>query len=64
MSTAIDAIYENGLLRPLAPLPFPENARVHLSVELVANDAERAAWLAQSERSLTATWDNDARRRV
>jgi predicted DNA-binding antitoxin AbrB/MazE fold protein len=59
MSTAIDAIYENGLLRPLGPLPFAENTRVHLSVEPVS-DPERAAWLSQSERSLTATWANDA----
>jgi hypothetical protein len=29
-------------------------------VESVAEDAERAEWLAQSERTLRKTWDNDA----
>ena len=31
-----------------------------VSVETLENDAERAAWLAQSERRLRAVWDNDA----
>lgn len=33
MSTAVEAIYEGGVLRPLAPLPFAEHARVRVSVE-------------------------------
>ena len=32
MLTDIDAIYENGLLRPLAPLSLSENERVKLTV--------------------------------
>jgi len=60
MHTAVDAIYENGLLRPLQPLPLAEHARVRVSVEMVESDPERAEWLAQSERSLRATWENDA----
>ena len=33
MSTAVEAIYEGGVLRPLVPLPFAENTRVRVSVE-------------------------------
>jgi hypothetical protein len=29
----IDAIYDQGVLRPLGPLSLPEGARVHLRVE-------------------------------
>ena len=60
MTTAVEAIYEDGLLRPLHPLPFPEHARVRVSVETLENDPERAAWLAQSERRLREVWENDA----
>ncbi len=60
MTTAVEAIYEDGLLRPLQPLLLPEHARVRLSVETLPDDPERAAWLAQSERRLREAWDNDA----
>jgi predicted DNA-binding antitoxin AbrB/MazE fold protein len=60
MRTAIDAIYENGLLRPLQPLALEEHARVRVSVETLENDIERTAWLAQSERRLREVWENDA----
>ena len=42
MSTAVEAIYEGGILRPLAPLPFAEHERVRVSVEshvVVPSDA-------------------------
>ncbi len=29
----IDAIFDNGILRPIEPLALPEGARVHLRVE-------------------------------
>ena len=32
MSETITAIYEHGVLRPLRPLPLPENARVHIQI--------------------------------
>jgi len=60
MTTAVEAIYENGLLRPLQPLALPEHARVRISMEILENDADRAAWLAQSERRLRETWENNA----
>jgi predicted DNA-binding antitoxin AbrB/MazE fold protein len=33
MSQQIDAIYDNGMLRPLAPLALPDQTRVKLTVE-------------------------------
>jgi len=58
VTTAIEAIYENGVLRPLQPLALPEHAHVRVSVETLP--AQRAAWLAQSERRLRQVWDNEA----
>ena len=60
MTTTVEAIYEGGVLRPLQPLALPEHARVHVSVETMPEDPERAAWLAQSERRLREVWENDA----
>jgi predicted DNA-binding antitoxin AbrB/MazE fold protein len=57
MTTTVEAIYENGVLKPAAPLALPERARVHLTIE---TDSERRAWLIASEASLAKVWDNDA----
>ena len=59
MTVAVEAIYEDGLLRPLQPLALPEHAHVRISVETMDTDPERAAWLAESERRLRETWEND-----
>jgi predicted DNA-binding antitoxin AbrB/MazE fold protein len=39
MTQHIEAIYENGLLRPLEPLALPEHARVRLDVRPVDSAA-------------------------
>ena len=57
MTLLVDAIYENGVLRPLSPLALPEHSRVRLSVDGPADD-DRTQWLAQSERELMKAWDN------
>ncbi len=60
MSIAVEAISEDGILRPLQPLSLPEHTHVRLSVETLPDDPERAAWLAPSERRLREVWDNEA----
>jgi predicted DNA-binding antitoxin AbrB/MazE fold protein len=60
MTTAVEAIYEDGLLRLLQPLALPEHTHVRVSVEPVPGDPDRAAWLAESGRRLREVWDNDA----
>jgi len=40
MTHDIDAIFDNGVFRPLAPVAIPEGVRVHLRVdEQIATDA-------------------------
>jgi predicted DNA-binding antitoxin AbrB/MazE fold protein len=41
MSYDIDAIYDNGVFRPLEPLAIPDGVRVHLRVS-AANEEGRA----------------------
>lgn len=59
MSITLEAIYEDGMLRPLSAIPLPDRTRVRLSVEDIDND-ERSEWLAESERQLNAVWNNGA----
>jgi predicted DNA-binding antitoxin AbrB/MazE fold protein len=42
MAITVDAVVENGLLRPMAPLPLAENERVRITVE------PRANWVQES----------------
>ena len=55
-----EAIYEDGLLRPLQPLMLPEHARVRISLQTLEDEPERLAWVEQSERRLREVWENDA----
>jgi predicted DNA-binding antitoxin AbrB/MazE fold protein len=57
MTTTVEAIYEDGVLRLPAPLPLPEKTHVTVTIES-KEDTERAAWLELSESSLTTTWNN------
>lgn len=60
MSTTLEAVYEDGLLRLASPLPLPNHARVTVTVQTLEEDAERQAWLKVSEAALAKTWDNPA----
>jgi predicted DNA-binding antitoxin AbrB/MazE fold protein len=61
MTTVVEAVYEQGWLKPLKPLLLPEHSRVQLTVTAeVAEDVGRQEWLIQSERSLMQVWDNPA----
>jgi len=60
MSTTLEAVYENGLLRLANPLPLPNHARVTVTVQTLDEDAERKWWLNESEAALAKTWENPA----
>ena len=60
MSTTLEAVYENGLLRLARPLPLAEHSRVTVTVQTAEDDAERLLWLKASEETLRKTWDNQA----
>ena len=60
MSTTLEAIYEDGLLRLAQPLPLPIHSRVMVTIETPEEDAERQHWLTVSEAGLRKTWDNPA----
>ncbi len=61
MTTVVDAVYEQGWLKPLTPLVLPEHTRVQVTVTSeLSDDIGRQEWLAQSERMLLKAWDNPA----
>ena len=60
MSTTLEAVYEDGMLRLAQPLPLANRSRVTVTVQATATDEEREAWLKVSEAALTKTWDNQA----
>jgi len=42
MSQNVQAIYENGILRPLQPLDFPENSIVEIDVrDISKSDSDK-----------------------
>jgi predicted DNA-binding antitoxin AbrB/MazE fold protein len=48
MNQSIQAIYENGVLRPLQPLDLPENKIVEIDVRDVSeNDSDKEKWLRE-----------------
>jgi len=52
MTTTVEAIYENGLLRPLTALPLKEHQRVTVTVAERQFDKEAMlAWLKQAAAS-------------
>ena len=64
MTTTVEAVYENGVFRPLTALPLEERAAVRLVVHSFedtskSTDPERSEWLRQSELTLLRVWDND-----
>jgi predicted DNA-binding antitoxin AbrB/MazE fold protein len=64
MTTTVEAIYENGVFRPLTTLSLQEHATVRLVVHSfdgtpAHTDPERSEWLRQSELTLLKAWEND-----
>jgi predicted DNA-binding antitoxin AbrB/MazE fold protein len=55
MSQQIDAIYDNGVFRPLMPLALPDKSHVKLTVDAPAA-SEPADKLAAQKAALRALW--------
>jgi len=50
MNEYIQAIYENGILRPLQPLDLPENSILEIDVRnITKNGAKTEEWLREFE---------------
>jgi predicted DNA-binding antitoxin AbrB/MazE fold protein len=47
MSLTVEAVYENGVLKPAQPLPLKEQERVRLTIEPELTWAERTAGILQ-----------------
>lgn len=45
MTLTVEAVYENGVLKPAQPLPFQEHERVRLTVQPVVSRARQTAGL-------------------
>lgn len=58
MAITVDAIVENGLLRPMEPLPLKENARVRITIEPQAN------WVQETYGLCGWTGDAEVLRRL
>jgi len=55
MNLQFDAIYDNGVLKPLIPLSLPDQARVRLTVQ-TSSSAEANATLAAQKAALQELW--------
>jgi predicted DNA-binding antitoxin AbrB/MazE fold protein len=52
MGMTIEAIYEAGILKPLAPLPdLPEHTKVRLTVEVIAGPEPRGSVIDAQRRN-------------
>jgi predicted DNA-binding antitoxin AbrB/MazE fold protein len=63
MTTTVEAIYENGVLKLPRPLPLDEKSPVLVTIQSrgdVEKPDERKAWLHLSEETLNKAWDNSA----
>jgi predicted DNA-binding antitoxin AbrB/MazE fold protein len=58
MTFSVEAIYENGLLKPTEPLPLEEHEKVRVTIEPALTWAERTAGMLQW------TGDPDVLRRI
>jgi predicted DNA-binding antitoxin AbrB/MazE fold protein len=56
MTYHIDAIYDNGVLKPLEPLILPDQSRVKVTVEATEAPAAAPDVLAKQQAALQSMW--------
>ena len=67
MTITVEAVYENGVFRPLAAVPFQEHAAVRLTVHSFEHvtpptDSEKSDWHRNDRKSLLARFRNSRAR--
>jgi predicted DNA-binding antitoxin AbrB/MazE fold protein len=58
MALTIEAVYENGVFRPLQPLPLQDHERVRLTIE------PEVSWVERTAGMLRWTGDPEVLRRI
>jgi predicted DNA-binding antitoxin AbrB/MazE fold protein len=58
MTLTVEAIYENGVLKPAQPLPFEEQERVQVTVRIASN------WVAETAGMIPWTGDHETLQRL
>ncbi len=56
MSYQVDAIYDNGILKPLAPLSLPDQARVTLTISAPASP-DAGEKITSQKAALQRIWE-------
>jgi predicted DNA-binding antitoxin AbrB/MazE fold protein len=58
MTLTVEAVYENGVLKPAQPLPLKEQERVQITVLTVSN------WVSETAGMIPWTGDHETLRRL
>jgi predicted DNA-binding antitoxin AbrB/MazE fold protein len=58
MATTVEAVYENGVLKPSQPLPLQEHQRVQVTVQTPSN------WVQETAGMIKWTGDQETLRRL
>jgi hypothetical protein len=61
MMQTVWTVIHDGRIEPSEPMELPEGARVLVTLlpeDALSPEDERQFWLAASEKSLSAVWDN------
>jgi predicted DNA-binding antitoxin AbrB/MazE fold protein len=58
MSITIEAVYENGVLKPKQPLPLREHEEVHVTIE------PQSSWARRTAGMLSWTGDPEVLRQI
>lgn len=64
MILTIEAVYENGVLKPSQPLPLKEQERVRLSIQTAADVQSALDAVGRSYGAIRWTGDEDTLRRI
>jgi predicted DNA-binding antitoxin AbrB/MazE fold protein len=64
MTITVEAVYENGVLKPTQPLPFPERQHLHVTVTPAPGSGEGGDMLVRSYGLLKWTGTHEELERI